>query len=305
MLIVMYARPFATTPPLLRLHFVAAVIGRLIRQATLIVAVSALVPAFATETTIAFWDFSEPAGPVINSVVNAEVNVSEATSARHGGWVGYSVDTSDDGEVERDGSRAAFNGERDSIVLIDGTDHTEFNPDDGSLVITLQFAVDRSALSEAALAPKGTWNLIQKGRYNNQGGQWKMQIRKAPAGRLFFQCLINDDNPDIKRAVAQTVLKKRWIEKGYVFTGRCTLNRQSNELSLELSNSTTGNTQSPVKTSLHPDFGNVAPRAGECGSPNSFGANVAIGNKPLCPNQTLDTNDAFRGEVFSAHIKRF
>ena len=53
------------------------------------------------------------------------------------------------------------------------------------------------------------------------------------------------------------------------------------------------------------EFGTVAPEAGECGTSESYGGNVAIGNKPLCPDQELDTNDAFRGEVFNVRIERF
>lgn len=275
--------------------------AKLTTMTALLAVAFTLATSYAAEATIAQWDFNQTEGPV----ANMQVKKSREAAVNHQGWVGYSSDTSDDSEVSRDGTRAAFNGQRNSIILIDDTNHTEFNPENKSLVITVRFKVDRSALSDEALAPKGTWNLIQKGRFNNKGGQWKMQIRKAPDGRLFLQCLINDDLPDTKREAAQTVLDKNWLKSGDTLNGRCTLNRQQNALNLELTNLTTGTAESPVTTTLRANFGNVAPIAGECGSPNAFGGNIAIGNKPLCPNQQLDTDDAFRGEVLSAQIQRF
>ena len=276
-------------------------IEKLTAKTALFVAAFSVATSYAAEATIAQWDFSQTEGPV----ANMQVKASNEAAVSHNGWVGYSPDTSDDSEVNRDGTRAAFNGQRNSIILIDDTNHAQFNPENESLVIAVEFKVDQSALSDQALAPKGTWNLIQKGRFNNKGGQWKMQIRKAPDGRLFLQCLINDDRPDTKREAAQTVLDKNWLKSGDTFNGRCTLNRQQNTLNLELNNLTTSTAETPVTTALRANFGNVAPIAGECGSPNAFGGSIAIGNKPLCPNQKLDTDDAFRGEVFGAQIMRF
>lgn len=255
----------------------------------------------AAATTMAHWTFSQTQGPVVNE----EAAIERDVKLRHSGWAGYSIDNGDDGEVNRDGERVTFNGQRDSIILIDDANHTDFNPGPESLIITMQFAVDQSALNNEALAPKETWNLIQKGRFNNSGGQWKMQIRKAPAGRLFLQCLINDDKPDTRREAAQIALQKPWVKESHTLLGRCVLNRPANELILELTNLTIGSSKSKVTTTtLSTDFGNVDPQAGDCGTPNAFGGNVSIGNKPLCPDQELDTDDAFRGVVFSAQIER-
>lgn len=255
----------------------------------------------SSSVTVAHWTFSETNGPIVNTKPQADGK----TPALHNGWVGYSTNIGDDNEVDRNGRRASFNGHRDSIILIDDENHSDFNPGDESLIVTVEFAVNQSALNDEALAPKETWNLIQKGRFNNSGGQWKMQIRKAPRGRLFLQCLINDNKPDTRREATQIPLKKTWITNSHILSGRCTLNRQANELKLELTDLTSGKSESPKTSTLPNDFGSIAPEAGECGTPESWGGNVSIGNKPLCPDQELDTDDAFQGEVFNARIERF
>ena len=146
---------------------------------------------------------------------------------------------------------------------------------------------------------------MQKGRFNNSGGQWKIQVRKNHSGRVFLQCLVNDNKTDSKKESVQIRLKNAWISDENTLEGRCSLNREKNELSAELTNLTTGVSARSKTAELNNNFGAVAPHAGECGSPESFGGNVTIGNKPLCPNQQLDTNDAFRGKVQSILIQRF
>ena len=223
-----------------------------------------------------------------------------------GDWqIGYSLDESDDGEVDRDGPWVRFNGQRDSIILIDADRHADFNPGGGSFAVTVQFVIDRAVLDTEALGPGETWNLLQKGRYNNAGGQWKLQIRKNRSERVFFQCLINDDRPDTPKAAAQIAVSRAWILDSDTLEGRCTLEREANRLSVELTDTTRGIDVPRVTRSLPADFGAVSPRAGECGSPEAFGGNVAIGNKPMCPDQELDTDDAFRGEVHSVRLDRF
>lgn len=271
-------------------------------SATLLIALFLITQTHAAaKTTISRWTFNETEGPVVNTNTPADGDVS----ASHNGWVGYSANASDDNEVDRNGSRATFNGHRNSIILIDDVNHSDFNPGDGSLIINMEFLVNQSALNNEALAPKETWNLIQKGRFNNIGGQWKMQIRKGPKGRLFLQCLINDNKSSTKREAGQIRLQDTWILNNHVLFGRCTLNRLANELKLELTDLKSGKTVSSVPKAISSDFGSVVPEAGECGTSESYGGNVAIGNKPLCPNQALDTNDAFQGEVFSVVIERF
>lgn len=281
-------------------------------------ALLALVPcAFASTNaltnTVANWTFSQSAGPIVNTQVSDDQNDPATNSAtknsrnnpRNNGWTGYSPDSDDDNEVDRNGSHARFNGQRNSIVLIDDANHTDFNPGYDSLVVTAQFAINRSALNEEALGFNQTWNLVQKGRFNNAGGQWKLQIRKNHSGRIFLQCLVNDDKPDTRRVAAQIPLKKAWLNDEQTLEGSCTLNRKTNELSAELTNTTQNINVPAITKALTEDFGAVAPQAGMCGSPEAFGGNVAIGNKPLCPDQKLDTNDAFRGKVHSVLIQRF
>lgn len=254
-----------------------------------------------TRTVIAHWTFSESSGPVIN----AGPVVKGQSSVNHNGWVGYTASADDDTQVERNADQAIFNGNRNSIILIDDAHHTDLNPGDGSLIVTMEFQVNQSALDDKALAPKETWNLIQKGRFNNTGGQWKLQIRKGPQKRLFLQCLINDNKPGTKREAGQIHLEDRWVANKHTLLGRCTLNRQTNELKLELTDLKSGKTVASVANAISKDFGAVAPESGACGTPESFGGNVAIGNKPLCPDQELDTNDAFQGAVSSVLIERF
>ena len=257
----------------------------------------------AASGTIAHWTFEQATGPIVDT--RTPDDRDDATGPRGSdGQVGYSPDEGDDGEVDRDGSRAAFNGQRDSIILIDGARHTDFNPGAGSLAVTVQFVIDRSVLDIEALGPNETWNLVQKGRFNNAGGQWKLQIRKNRSERVFFQCLVNDEEPDTPRAAAQIAMSHAWILDGDTIEGRCTLDRENDALRVELTDTTRGIDVLQVTKSLPAGFGAVAPRAGRCGSPESFGENVAIGNKPICPDQELDTDDAFRGEVHGVRLDR-
>lgn len=259
--------------------------------------------AHASNTTIAHWTFSQTDGPVVNDHRPSN-EVGDDAKDRHSGWVGYSIDDIDNDEVDRTGSYARFNGRRNSIVLISDTNHTDFNPGNESLILSVGFAVDKSALSDNALAPKGTWNLVQKGRFNNSGGQWKLQIRKGPKGRLFFQCLINDNNSETRRAAAQVVVEKSWIQNDHNLKGGCFLDRQGNELKVDLLSASAPDSLLSASKQLPANFGDVTPRAGQCGTTDAFGGNIAIGNKPLCQNQKLDTNDAFRGAVYSLIVQR-
>jgi len=273
-------------------------------KATLLAALSAFGFTANASETIAYWTFSQTEGPVINEHISENKNHSTAKQ-RHQGWIGYSSNNSDDDEVLRNGSHARFNGQRNSIVLIDDTEHLDFNPRNESFIISTHFSIDQSVLSSNALGPNQTWNLVQKGRFNNTGGQWKLQIRKNNNGRIFLQCLMNDDQRDTKKASVQIALKQHWILNEEPLKGRCELNRAESELRLELTTANLTNRVLRKATTLRTDFGAVAPRIGQCGSPNAFGGNIAIGNKPLCPNQELDTDDAFRGKVFRLQIDRF
>jgi len=208
-----------------------------------------------TRTVIAHWTFSESSGPVIN----AGPVVEGQSSVNHNGWVGYTASADDDTEVERNTDQAIFNGNRNSIILIDDAHHTDLNPGDGSLITTMEF----------------------------------------------LQCLINDNKPGTKREAGQIHLEDRWVANKHTLLGRCTLNRQTNELKLELTDLKSGKTVASVANAISKNFGAVAPESGACGTPESFGGNVAIGNKPLCPDQELDTNDAFQGAVSSVLIERF
>ena len=250
----------------------------------------------AAAETVAHWTFSQTSGSVINT--------STTGSERNNGWIGYTSDNSDDTDVVRDGTGASFNGQRNSIILIDDSNHIDFNPGIDSFAISSQFIVDQSVLTEATLGLNQTWNLVQRGRFNNSGGQWKMQIRKSHSNKLFLQCLVNDDKPETKSAKVQIMLKPAWIKANHSFEGRCTLDREDQQISVELTNTTQDKKAKHKAEALPSGFGSVAPRAGECSSPESFGGNVAIGNKPLCPDQELDTDDAFRGVVFSVSVHR-
>jgi len=271
----------------------------------LLFALGTLVPQVgAASDTVAFWTFNQTWGPVIDDRARYTW-MDPIEYRRSSGRVGYSSDVADDAEVDRDGSRATFNGQRDSIVLIDDDHHEDFNPGAKSLTVFARFVIDRSVMTTEALGPNQTWNLMQKGRYNNAGGQWKLQIRKDHAGRVFFQCLVNDDRPDTPKAAVQTALGHAWILNDHVLAARCTLDRRTDELSIDLTDTTWDVTPPRVATALPVGFGAVAPRAGECGTPEAFGGNVVIGNKPMCPNQQLDTDDAFRGTVHSIRLDRF
>lgn len=252
-----------------------------------------LAPNAQANGTVAHWTFEQTKGSVVNT---------QSHNNQNDGWIGYSPDNTDDNEVERNASMVAFNGARNSIILIDDANHTDFNPGLNALVISARFVVDRSVLDEDALGLNQTWNLVQKGRFNNVGGQWKMQIRKSHNGRLFLQCLVNDDKPETKSTKVQVVLKPKWINSDHIFEGRCELSRKDKELRVDLTNTTQGNKTLRKTSEVPAEFGAVAPQAGECGTPQAFGGNVAIGNKPLCEDQELDTDDAFRGTVFSIKI---
>jgi len=273
-------------------------------KAALLAAISAFGLTANASEKIAYWTFSETEGPVFNAQISENENHATAEQ-RHQGWIGYSPNISDDGEVLRNGSYARFNGQRNSIVLIDDTEHLDFNPGEQSFIISAHFSIDQSVLSSEALGPNQTWNLVQKGRFNNTGGQWKLQIRKNNNGRLFLQCLMNDDIQDTKKTSVQIALKQHWILREEPLKGRCELNRAESELRLELTTENQTNRVLRKATTLRTSFGAVAPQVGQCGSPNAFGGNIAIGNKPLCPDQKLDTDDAFRGKVYSLQIDRF
>lgn len=260
--------------------------------------------AEASTDSVVYWTFSQTSGPVLNTQPSHGQSNS-SMHQNHSGWIGYSRANSDDGEVVRDGTLAKFNGQRNSIVFVDDANHTDLNPGDGSFIVTTRFAVDQSVLEDDALGLNQTWNLVQKGRYNNSGGQWKLQIRKNHAGRIFLQCLFNDNNADAEKETTQVRLKKTWIEADHILEGQCTLDRLANRLSVDLTNTTLNIPLKPKTAELRNSFATVAPQAGECGSPNAFGGNVTIGNKPLCPKQKLDTDDAFRGKVYSVRIQRF
>lgn len=266
-------------------------------------AISAESKTIQATTDVVYWSFSETTGPVINT--QSPLNQSDsAADSTYNGWVGYSPDN-DDGEVDRDGSHARFNGQRNSIVFIANASHADLNPGNESFIVTAHFAVDQSVLSDEALGRNQTWNLVQKGRFNNLGGQWKLQIRKNHSGRIFLQCLFNDNQPDTPKESIQIPLNKTWIRGDHMLKGRCTLDRSANQLSVDLTNTTKDINVARKKTELRNNFGSVVPQLGECGTPNAFGGNVTIGNKPLCPKQQLDTDDAFRGKVYSVRIQRF
>jgi|GEM_PF-2215272 len=287
--------------------------GRGPRPSARTIAAGALLAVLHTSTpagadplpdVVSRWNFGQSEGPVLN-MAHRDGAARSSEPGRNDGSVGYSRDRADDAAVNRDGRRAVFTGARDSIVFIDDTTHSDFNPGSGSLRAHARFTVDRSALSDEALGPNQTWNLVQKGRFNNAGGQWKLQVRKNFSGRIFFQCLVNDDNPGTRRQFTEVAIETAWILDDRVLEGRCTLDRQAAELRAELTDASSGTAVPHTVTALPAAFGDVAPRAGACGTPDAFGGNVTIGNKPLCPNQAFDTDDAFRGAVHEVRIERF
>ena len=264
---------------------------------------TAVTPAAADTNLEAHWRFNQVSGPIIDSYVPK--HGEDLTSPRRNdGWIGYSKGVADDSAVVRTGSSLEFSGERSSIVFIDDAFHTDFNPGKGSLKINARFKLDPSVLSAAALGATETWNVAQKGRFFNTRGQWKMQILKARNNAIYLHCLVNDDRADTPAQSARVKIASSWISAGRILTANCTLDRNAHELRVDIQNKSSGIMPRSVTSVLTPNFGAVAPRAGACGTRDAFGGHVTIGNKPLCPGDQYDTDDAFRGKIYKVRIYR-
>lgn len=274
--------------------------------------------------TEGFWKFNEVDGPILDAYDRSGTNDCTSYRANNGfvgSWSGFD-DTAD--VLDRHGGgRVQFDGLSPNHIVMIGPDHHEdFNADRSSLLWRVKAKLEPDALSNGKMESVDTWNLMQKGRFN-QFGMWKMQIMpfkesywegsnlafiqtsnwpdQATTNDPILHCQVQDENNVVVNAYSRVRL-----EPGVLYRLRCVLDRTNGELKAIVSENQSKDRieeEAPpykvYETPLPEGLGLVSPglfanfacsvySADKDWPPVGFGGHnlndfVAIGNKPECP----------------------
>jgi len=291
-------------------------ITKLVTSAALILgAVS--VPAFANSVDITgLWRFNNASGPVIDNIGITN------------GVVGY-VDQNYEGTAVRQRGRIVFEGKPNSIVLIDDDTIGQFDATKGTtyfrykarLKLPRNLTTTLNDDGDLIFPSRATWNVVQKGRSGNPGGQWKMQIIERN-GQAYLQCVIQD-------GVNGQIDATAWgqpFEFNKIHYATCVVDRRKNLLKAIIENEEDNGKpfrNNPTATATNANgvviaderrrgvmpagFGDIAPMSGACGASNPYGQTVSIGNKPVCPGSDfdkLDSSDQFVGKIYQIKVEK-
>ncbi len=246
--------------------------------------------------TTAVWEYEEPL---------ASIKIIDAQDMANG-YIGFLPTAIDDADVQRQNGVLTFNGNDNSLLIAPVTNSDQANPDGEIFRWIVEFSVPQSSIDLLLSQTSPSWNLMQRGFFNNSGGQWKTQL--ITSGNVVkAECIVRDGaryngqgpylfiSAKSSNAVA--------IGANTVHTAICEYDDANNELAiivdgLRHSVSTLNENQFPGAS-----FGNVNPVGSTtCTGSNPLGGSITMGNKPAC--NTIDDNDRFVGDLYRAEIQK-
>ena len=240
-------------------------------------------------TPIAFWPMDGPVGQTTMEDYWGESNAgrvldgTQVESGRLGGWAFHFRGTN-----------------KNSRAVVDND--SGLNPGNRDFRVRMKFKFDKD------IGPQSSWNLVQKGRYGNRGGQWKLELSRNAGNSVSFRCSFQRPRESDGSAGEQFAVKVldrgTSLQKGKLYELSCRLNRSSSRVQIvagvrnvEQNRWTWGVKNTEISQSA---FGSIAPYGG-C----YLGSRVNIGGKSYCANENPGSDDLaddmFRG--FISYVK--
>ncbi len=197
----------------------------------------------------------------------------------------------DDGPV--DGGRLFTGADSDVVVTEIGQDETNlFNPDGSRFVYQAWVTLSHDQLAALQAADEPSWNVMQRGFADAPGGQWKMSLVVVD-DEVQAQCVVRD------QAGERLLVHSRFnFQPDLVTAISCLVDDLNNKLRIVV-NEHAGDVDTAEATE---SFGDVAPRGSAASCWENAANQLAIGNKPLCGDGTLDEDDRFTGTIRQIRI---
>ncbi len=195
------------------------------------------------------------------------------------------------GEGSVGSSTRYFTGADDDVVTteVSAEESDALNPHGGQFSFQAKVTLTTANLQALTTATGPSWNVMQRGYADSQGGQWKMSLVTDNTGMPRAQCAMRDGDGNAKTANSTYELAANTK-----MTITCVIDDDANTIRVIVNGRTDSAAPAPA------GFGTVAPYHSGTSCWQRIARTISIGNKPLCGTGTLTDDDRFQGTIHNA-----
>jgi|GEM_PF-4931597 len=169
---------------------------------------------------------------------------------------------------------------------------------------TKDFLVRARIRFTSELPYQASWNFAQRGRADNIGGQWKLELarsKQSSGGKVSFRCLFRRPGAPSEPLTVQVLDRGSSLQKNMTYDVSCRLNRSSTNASVTagVNNTATNRWTWASKSSgiRNVIFGSINPRGNSC----ALGNVTTIGGKAYCANENPDQSE-LREDMYKGYL---